>query len=648
MPKQSKDKTQKIRFVFPRDYKRLCSLLSVKGDKVELSCNDFNVYPEYDLPYKLLSMIYVSDRYNCFEELKGDPEKNNPLRYYRNGDGTWKDYLFQIPGICELLGVGRDFDIEGNYNSISKILFNSKNSNGFLMEVFQIPILFLFLVEQKISNGDFVPDEMINLINKAISSYTQNEERNMFNEVQIEFCYEYFLNTSRNCAFGSWCVGQDLIAFEKMKIEVKTIVNDYIKNTNQKMEKVKHSSEKGAIISFPKYMRSIMLGIYERYNCLGLIVPMVNKNTLWTNTNEMVLKDIEEKTARTFRALQRYMCYCSETNKLLDSCETFMKEIGELQEIKYDACYVSIKEKMERLNRLRDKSANHLKVSAKMKKIRNIMEENRKKVDKILEESYVSYYKTVEKKLIDYYTFCIYTLYKVSQEEENYKGIAQDAFERVFSIYLFNKETDLLYGKFKELDEKMKEKMDICSKAKLIKFIFNWISTNGIQAIYYSPGVYHRVSLAKHICETRLDIGLLEVFYMNNIVYSENVTDNDQVILEISNINQDYIAAEKQYIYKWLSDKKELTISDITAKYKSNEENACCNEYNKFYNTIYSKIDEVLNEKFQEGKPKKIGKVDASRIAKTMINQMPIEKRLLQFWVILFSFVSEDALIKVY
>lgn len=648
MPRQSKDKAQDIYFVFPRDYMQLYSLLSVNGDKVELICKDFNAHPEYDLPYKLLSMIYSSDRYDCFESLKGDPEKDyNPLRFYRNGDGTWRDYLFQIPGICELLGIKRELDIDIEKGYISRILSNSdKNSKGFLMEVFQIPILFLILVEQKISNGDFVPDEIIGLINKAIFSYTQNKKRKLFNKAQLESCYDFFLNTSGNCAFRSWCVGRDFIAFDEMKIEVKRIVNDYIKNTNEKTEEFKHSSEIGTTISFPKYMRSIMLGIYERYDCLELILPMVNKNTLWTNTDEMVLKNISKETARTFRAFQNYLYYRSEANKLLDSCETFIEEIGELQEIKYNACYVNIKEKVERINRLRGLSANHLIVSDKMRKIRNKIEKNRKKVDKILEESYTSYYKTVGKKLTDYYTFCIYTLYKVSQEKEKYKGMAQDAFERVFSIYLFNKETDLLYEKFEELYNKAKEEKDICSKVKLIKYIFNWISSNGMHAIYYSPGVYHRVRLAEYIIRTKLDINLLESLYMDNIVYSEN-TLNDSVISEIADINQDYMIAEKEYIYKWVSDKKEFTKENIIAEYKSNEENACCKEYNNFYNTIYSKIDNVLNDKFQEGKTKRFGKVDASRIAKTMLGQMPIEKRLLHFWVILYSFISEDSLIKV-
>lgn len=621
MPRQSNDKNQRIDFVFPRDYMELWHLLSVKGDNVELIPKDFDVYPEYDLPYKLLSMINSSDRYDSFEELKGSPgEYNyNPLRFYRHGDGTWRDFLFQLPGIYELLGIKRKLDINIERNHItSKILReiynNSDDSNGSLMEVFQTPILFLILVEQRISNGAFVPDNIIDLINKAIYSY-KNKKMNMFTEDHLEFCYDFFLNTSRNSAFKAWCVGRDLIEFKEMKTEVKTIVNDYIKNTNKKKEKFKHSNEKGATISFPKYMRSIMLGIYERYDCLELILPMVNKNTLWTNTDEMVLKNIEEKTARTFRTFQRYLCYRSEVNNFFDSHETFMEKFEELQEINYKASYESDKKEME-------------------------------KIDKKQKKLYDLYCKTVEKKLTDYYAFCIYTLYKVSNEEEEYKGIAQDAFERVFSIYLFNKETDLLYGKFEKLEEKMNKEKDIYSKFKLIIFIFNCISNNVIHAIYYSPGVYHRIRLAEHICETKLGINSMEVLYMNNIVDSEN--DNEQVVSEISDINKDYLMAEKEYIYKWISDKKELTKSDITAKYKSNKENACCNEYNKFYDTIYSKINEVLNKKYTKGKYKKIGKADITRIAKTMLNQMPIEKRILHFWVILFSFVSEDSLIKVH
>lgn len=371
MPRQSKDNDQKIYFVFPQDYRQLYSLLSVKDDSVELICKDFKVNPEYDLPYKLLSMIYSLDRYNRFEDLKGGCEKGNSLCFHRNGDGAWKDYLFQIPGIYELLGIKRGLDIDNDFawNNISRVLFNSHN-NGSLIDVFQTPILFLILVEQKISNDDSVSNATIELIKQAISSYKQNEERNSFDKEQVEFCKDFFLNTFRNNSIDAWRVGYDSKAFEETRIEVEKIVHDYIVNSNEKTEAFKHGSEKGATFSFPKYMRSIVLGIYERHDCLELILPMVKKNTLWTNTDEIVLKNIDEKTIRTFRMFQNYLYYRLEANELLDSCDLFMDDIGELWLIKNNACCVRIKENKERIDRLKAISVNHRIVPDKMKKIK--------------------------------------------------------------------------------------------------------------------------------------------------------------------------------------------------------------------------------------------------------------------------------------
>lgn len=274
------------------------------------------------------------------------------------------------------------------------------------------------------------------------------------------------------------------------------------------------------------------------------------------------------------------------------------------------------------------------------------MEDKSKIIDKRLKKEYVSCFKIIEEKLIDYYTFCVYTLHKVLKEEEKYKSLALDAFERFFSLYFFHKETELLYEKVEELEKKQKWKKDIFSKVYIIHYIFKSLSYKGLRAIYYSPGVYHRVRLAKYIFETKLDMEQLESFSINKNIYLRNVPENDSVILEISHINQDYIDAEREYIYKWISNKKKLTISDIAAKYKLNDENACCKEYKDFYNTIFYKIKEALEEKFLKGKVNKFRKQDAKSIAKTMVEQMPIEKRLLHFWVILYSFLSEDSLIE--
>ena len=119
-----------IYYAFPEDYSQLNSLLTVEGNKI-ITKEKFCVQPEYDLPYKLLSMIYSkNERIDNINQLrkKANDYSNNSLFIHNHRNFQWNDYMFQLPGIYELFGIRRDFHVgvpKGDHDDSINKIFNS-------------------------------------------------------------------------------------------------------------------------------------------------------------------------------------------------------------------------------------------------------------------------------------------------------------------------------------------------------------------------------------------------------------------------------------------------------------------------------------------------------------------------------------------
>lgn len=588
MPRQSKDKTKFIKYAFPRDYVQLDSILSVDEKSMTLNLNtyeEFCVHPEYDLPYKLLSMIYSeaqNHRINAFNELyrkkKGTVE--DELYFHTKNNHVWNDYMFQFPGIFDLFGIKRSFHLGYSMQQIDVIPINNENS---IIDMIQSPILFLILIYLKIYDGAFFTDDIIEMINKSVIAYENKEKCNSFNREQLQDCYDFLVRDSRNTGFNAW-LGDNKVS--KIEIKVERIVENFLHN-NKETKDFSDEEEKGAVISFPKYMRTILLGIHSEIDFFKSFSPLLFNQTLWSKVSMKVPPDIESETAETFYRFVMLLYYRSNSGKLID----FFRN----EEMKY----LNNKQKEE--------------VSA-----------------------------DVTEKLIRYYTFCIYTLYKISCEDKNYKALAQDTFERLFSLYLFNVETELLFKRVEELAERKKEShlteiQKFNTYLDLTRYVISSISDEGLHAIYCSPGIFHRVSMVNYIVNSGLSVDMQHELYS---VLHSNLTDvgkyDEQVLQEISNINKKYYAFERYCIDKCFCNKKGITKDDIIKKYNEYKE---CKEYYEYYDNLYLKIRNVKNNNFTRH--------DASKIAEEMISKIPAEKRLLHFWVIFYSFLSEDSLFKV-
>lgn len=598
MSRESNDKTKYIKYAFPSDFTQLDSILSVDGGGKTIKVNSddkFRVRPECDLPYKLLSMIYSKKyRFDNFRKLyrKVKGAKDDELFFHHRRNFEWIDYMFHFPGINELLGIKREFHIGGSAEWTDSNSINDKDS---ILKVIQTPILFLILIELKILDDAFFTNTIVELVNHAITAYKLGKDSNMFDSKQLEWCFEFLLNDSEYFGMNT-CYGDNKVT--KIEKKVEKIVIDYFKSNDDIKEDFTCEEEKGNLLSFPQYIRPILLGIYEEYECLKSFSPLVGKRTFWSKDKVMAFRGIESETSKTFKRLYMFLHYREESNKLLN----FFRN-----------------EDMEEFDNIQ-----------KEKALSNITE-----------------------KLISYYTFCIYTLYKVSCEETQYQQLAQDTFERLFSLFLFNQETELLYELVDQLvsenniDSNLIEIERIGDYFGITRYVMRMISDEGIHAIYCSPGIYHRVNLVKHIVKTNLSIDILQVCYKSIDISSiDRVRGDEQILEEINIINQVYSAAEKNCIYSWFYGKKELSIDDIKEKYQLRKECTNWHLYNNYYEDLYAKIRNVLNIKYESGSKCKFNHNDAFKIAKAIIGKMPDEKRLVHFWVILFSFISEDTLIK--
>lgn len=585
-----------VQYAFPEDYKQLNSIIAFQNGKVKLdneNINDFCIHPEYDLPYKILSMyLSETERYDSINQMyKPKNEKESNLRRRQSVDINlddslyirtkkkyeWKDYIFQTPGIFDMLGIKREFKLtnQKNFEENNDIQENSVN------KVIQNPILFLSLINIRLNDEEvLLDDEILDIINKSILAYNEKKDSNEFNKLELENCYRgLFGEFPSQGAFAALKCNESIAKVEDV---VSTIVDNYWNKIVKKETEIKCDSKEGEGISIPKYMRSIFIVFYEYYDCLPLIRTDIK--LLW-NTYEKfyLMKNIDEATGLSFFNILQYMIY------RLDA-KTFYESFFEEYVFRTETPEESIKIK-------------------------------------------------IEKPLIEYYTFCLLILFRIKCEKTDYKDIAKYTFERIFSLYLFDVETKILYS---TIDNTAKTIIKYTSykttlealKLKLAECVYNNFSSKVLHKIYCSPGIYHRVKLANYMNELYDFIDTSGSLYMFEKTFGEKC-----LCQKIDEINRSYFDVEKFYIHTTIfKDKDNITKEEILTDCKKNMKSDHFKEYQEYYEGLLKKIEKYNSKQDKVG----FRKSDAYKIAKEIVESQQAEYKILHFRIIFSSLLSKE------
>lgn len=594
MARRKNSEAIKLQNVFPEDYKQMAAMLSVKGNKIKINPPNycFDVHPEYDLLYKLRCMVLANnkeDRYTSFEKLRKESG------YKHKGNTYWKDHMFQIPGIDKMLGIKKDYFIPH------------------LNEILQIPAVFLHLAgiwadcieyfEKKIYRYS---REVWELIEIALDAYEQGKKSNEFNEEQLEEC-SYFLfgeNVFSNypgvydrpdeSGYACWINLEDEFkSYQDIKLRFEKFLESHEGIEKTRKINVDNTYEGGNPLNCPKHMRAIILGLCRFQGTLpfSLTKENVSDATLWRFHDIPVTLDVDESIEQPVYTLAVYLTY---------------KKVME----KYCAS----------IHRCRDIG----------------------KISEYLER---------------YYKFCIGTLYEIFDEETKYREAARDSFERLFSLYLFEEETDMIYQKIQSAARSILEKQTDDEKndieqieMQLVEYVTICFSADILHEIFCSPGIYHRILLARYINKICPDASELEWRFNNEPVIFDSwdndlEEENEPVVFdsqdnrlerEIQTINQIYLYEEKRYICNVLfKNENEIFYDSLKELYKGD------------YGSIrYEDFYEDLKEKMKKENAKGKGAApDAKNMAEKILEEGKFKSQAykkLHFWVIFSSFLSRN------
>lgn len=654
-----------INLPFPKEYELLEDMLSIDREERKIELKEeylnkkkiFRVKPEIDLPYKMRSMLLSQkDSYLTMNNLAKRVDKINhgiadPLSFSSHGSFPWKEYMFQMPEIEQILGIKRDFTVKK------------------LEDVFQNPVIFLahlyYVVEldkvQKyLSLG--LRNIILDLIEKAILAYEKKMERIGFTEEQMETVFKFFLDerVAKNLDLvikqpkeaakdegaaheqhygmtqrmfdallpddmemdeswtigdlnGGWDIGTNGVfeaesdRYEKIYDKLDKImdaINEEISKSGAKqIEEI--DFDKGEKLCFPVYMRTIMLGIHEYYTefpFTALFDTFIDRGTkeegfgatLWSK-HEIPFTDIFDK--------KLWVAY-----KKFDTYRYFIN--------RWEFCFANMSD----------------------------MFDDEKKIYTYLEKIYVFY---------------MGTLARLFWEKDEYKGAALDAFEKIYSLFLLYTETNLIYervaeaveyllkeennknGKVMEEDERMEEK-----KLGVARYVAEKFSAEVLRDIYCSPGIYHRVSLSRYI--NNIDITsdeLAEEYLINENVVLYTRSEAEGLREKIAEINKAYYIAEGKcirYIFKPdTSNKKDISLKldDINSQCENVDE---YKEYKEYYKEIYNKI---LDADIEQNHKLNFDKSTARRAAKRILTSEKFKSpayRLIHFWVIVSNYFPKD------
>lgn len=586
--------SQSITYIFPTDYENISKRLSVNSSSVKPKKENvfFEVHPEYDIPYKLRCMILNSGsklNFNTLETIKMIKHKGNTY---------WKDYMFQIPGIDKMLGIQRDYSVE-NHEKIERILQN--------------PLLFLYLADArlncfKMSNAvtGTLREAILDLVEVALDAYEKGEYSNGFNGEQIDICFrfliEYYPDEHNEAELGiyekpdifsGWRLDSNpekIYEYRKIELRLENVIDACAKNS-EKLKSINRDNtcDNGRLLKFPKYIAPIICGFCKYQG----ILPFTEQKgkwgdtTLWRNHDIPSLYGVDEELKDTFYDIILYHIH-----------KDIMKENA-----------------------------------ASLMSCREI-----KKTDDFLKQ---------------YYTFCIGTLdYIFSDEIEHpdywpkYEKAALDSFERLFSLYLFKEETDLLYSKIIAAAGILgnSDPNDSFSNSEiefeLAKYMADFFTSDVLHEIFCSPGIYHRILLARYINDISISENKLAKIYKFSkidelyIPYEETYFEEKKLREEIQNINRIYWYEEQTYILNNLFDDEEkLNLEKI--------ENQCCKipEYSK-YNEFYKNIEKKIT--YRSGPTPRKRMTYVKHMAESILKEGKFKSpayRFLHFWVIMSSFL---------
>lgn len=632
-----------INYVFPRDYELLERMLT--ANKTTLKQNDstrfiFEVHPEWDLPSKLRSLLLSKEKeqktFSKYYKKSSDHQHHKPEAnvFSRKGDSAWKDYLFEMPNIRQILGIHRDFTVHN------------------LEDVFQNPLLFLLHLYLEVGLENIMDcayskygKVIAEIIEKAISKYEERKSAD-FTFEQIEYIFVIFLgmdaaknlneevNSINNEDFLSHneiikCFGeqscfthelkrnlvgwncitdeirQTICRYKRIEFKINKIIESFCSKSleleESEMEEIKIKHKKGAAFYLPEYMSPIFIGIhaYSDYLPFKVLLEFYDeesdnvdkqvsrennkKQTLWSKLSVRPINDIDEEQWKSYCNIYTYTNYKQ----------------------KIELCYA--------------------------------------KINKISDISRIYLY------LRDVHIFYICVLAKVFLDDnKKYGSAALHAFERMFSLYLFRVETDLIYEKIKtagellkrreKLVEEKKEDYDEKGQLEIAKYVVRAFSADVLYDIYCSPGLHHRICLAKHINDIDISPEDLAEQYLENKECERLESSGARRLRRIiDGINKKYFCVEEKSILEYFSSTPNPGITDLN---KSCQENDKKNGFWEFYAGIEREITGSW-----ESNEKRFNLTTAKKIADKLLNEKDFRSpayKLIHFWVIFSSYFPRE------
>lgn len=652
--KKEKDSVY-INYVFPRDYELLERMLTVKIDEINLNKeyitklfltksfqkNSSQVHPEKDLPSKMRSMFLLKQK-GLINFAKGCKMDNIAVGH--KGNTIWKEYLFQMPNIEQILGIKRDFGVHN------------------LKDLFQNPFLFLLYLYLEVGLENVLNyvyfqfvETIMDIIERAILAYEEEQRSANFTYKQMGYIFFFFwgLDAAKNWKcdelnidnieelnfdnieaamfgdeeieyleamskliyeqeiYGGWDVDyeirQRVIRYEAIESKINEIMESFVskfpKSKDSEIEELKITHKKGEIIYYPVYMSSIINGIQRYYNAFPLMVLL----GLYNEGSENEDKGVNEEGKKERKIEQTLWSYKS-VFPINNIDEELWKSYCNIH------TYTTYKRKMELC---------------------------RAKINTISDMGIIG---TCLETIYTFYVGMLATVFS----DKNYKEAAQDAVERMFSLYLFRVETDLLYKKVvavgallegkKSEEGKKKEEEEENERLKIAKYVVKAFSQDVLHDLYCSPGIHHRIYLAEYI--NRIDISPddLAGLYLANQGRDEIKSPQaSRIRRKIEEINKEYLCIEEKCIMEFFSDQQGRDLNYLNESCRKNDRE---NGYGDFYDEIRKEIDDKRKENAN-----KINRPTVKKMVKKILNENEFRSpayKLIHFWVIFSSYFPRE------
>lgn len=381
--------------------------------------------------------------------------------------------------------------------------------------------------------------------------------------------------------------------------------------------------DRGRVIRFPKYLRTIMVGIHENID----ICPLVPSDNYWKQTDKT--DKYQEKTVGS----QKRTTDPDDCQKKPDNTETnwkeaeYKKQVEEQKERLYIMNEIVSKasvtlEEEEAYKRIvaylnyevsGQKSLNYLCPTEQLLDFKYYGDNMQWEVE--LKEDQGSYIDLAMHNVKLYYEFCFGMLSEVSKESwsgvrkpnEDYREVAQYTFEKMFAMGLFEYETKLV-------EEILQEKIPLvddenCEQTVIFLELVRSECKKIFKAIYEAPGVYNRFMLAKHVIPEVIGNELDSIISAHKMKGQrgrivKEVTDVDAYIRKMKKQNDvdiceavlSKIRITNQHYFNIENAIREIEASaEFEIDYKIREDDVK-SIYEKCYDYLISQIKEVIYE----------------------------------------------------